>query len=114
MTPAQQLLAAADHIERVGLYQDGGFFDPAQRSDLANAPCCVAGALIVVGGDAIRFGGDGSAYFPLNERLNQIPEIGAYAQDTGRNALVYWSDHTPQAEVLETLRRIAAELETAS
>jgi hypothetical protein len=98
MTPQEVAAAAADHIARVGLNQNGGFF--ADASTLFNPPddvsCCVLGAAAVV------------AY--VDDRLTFHAVLGGWLQ--AKNPLIHgvadWSDDTPQEEVVARLREFAA------
>lgn len=93
MNLAETARAAADHIERVGLNQDGDFFKrgPGNPSE---KPCCVLGAVSILDDAAPTFGSVLHKY--IGWHIKGVPG---------------WNDSTPQPEVLATLRAFADSLD---
>lgn len=83
------LLAAADHIERVGWYQ-GWFY--SNLLDRANSPCCVMGAVIACADDQ-----------------TQVDRIWNKLNDVVNDGTAVWNDQPErtQGEVVGVLREAA-------
>lgn len=93
----------AEHIDRVGLNQNGDFYGrkPNSEKALKDCPACIIGAMSITWSEDARAGGEIPYYEVLKVVRNGLP---------GDNIAIY-SDNAPsKADVVEKLRIIAASL----
>ena len=100
MTVREELAAVADHIQRVGHWRDGHFYQPTSRLPKEERPCCVIGALAV-----IRGGEPAQVMFFEFRPDPTIDALCRIAFKHSRFGVMAWSDRTPTDQLLDQLRQ---------
>jgi len=99
----QVLRAAADHIETVGLNQDGHYYRSGVEAPDSQRPCCVVGAIRVVTPRVSLFVGESAS----RDALAAVARDLGYGERYAHDRIVAWNDD-PQITQEVVLRRMRA------
>lgn len=108
---AKLLTKTADHIEAVGLNQDGDYFSREDREagkPLSEQRCCTLGAMSLVTRGIV---GDVEFTYGTKHRARSALLTMIHDGNPDSFGITEWSDTTDPAEVLTTLRSTAQKLE---
>lgn len=110
-TAALLLAKTADHIEAVGLNQDGDYFSREDRE--AGKPveqwrCCTLGAMSLITSGTV---GGGEEFTYTAKYRARLALLGVIQEANPNIQITEWSDTTDPADVVATLRSTAQKLE---